>query len=220
MTHGWDSYDREAAERVAEYEGVAFETVHAALLGCLPRAPALVLDVGAGSGRDAAWFAEQGYQVVAVEPAEGMRTQARALHPSPAIRWVADALPELTELSRSDLSFDLITLSGVFMHVPPADRDRSFRKLATLLAPGGRIAFSIRHGPPPAGRLFHPVGADELDALATRYGLAPVLHARSEDALGRPGVTWSTLVYQLPDDGTGALPLLRSIILRDRKSST
>lgn len=36
----------------------------------------LALDVGAGSGRDAAWLASWGYEVVAAEPAAGMRREA------------------------------------------------------------------------------------------------------------------------------------------------
>ena len=50
------------------YESVAAETVHGGLVDLLPIAPALVLDVGAGTGRDAAWLASRGLEVVAVEP--------------------------------------------------------------------------------------------------------------------------------------------------------
>ncbi len=106
------------------------------------------------------------------------------------------------------------------MHVIPSERSRAFRKLAALLAPGGRLAFTLRHGPVPPGRTFYAVSSEELEVLAARNGLSPVLLAQEQDALDRPGVAWTTLVFQLPDDATGALPLLRSIILRDRRSST
>jgi hypothetical protein len=33
-------------------------------------------------------------------------------------------------------------------------------------------------------------------------------------------MTWTQLIVRLPDDGTGALPLLRQIILNDDRSST
>jgi|TARA_Y100000294_G_scaffold157166_1_gene158567 protein-L-isoaspartate O-methyltransferase len=45
-------YDDHAAEVTPRYESVAAEIVHAWLIDLLPKAPALVLDVGAGSGRD------------------------------------------------------------------------------------------------------------------------------------------------------------------------
>ena len=40
------------------------------------------------------------------------------------------------------------------------------------------------------------------------------------DALGREEVQWLQLAVRLPDDGTGALPLFRHVILNDDKSST
>ncbi len=40
------------------------------------------------------------------------------------------------------------------------------------------------------------------------------------DAIGRPDVRWTRMALRLPDDGTGALPLLRHLILNDSKSST
>ena len=109
-------------------------------------APALVLDVGAGTGRAAAWLASRGLEVVAVEPSGAMSTEAQRLHPSPSIRWMSDSIPGLDKVFRLGLSFDLILLSAVWMHIPPADRGCAFRKLVTLLKPGGCIAITLRHG--------------------------------------------------------------------------
>ncbi len=50
---------------------------------------------------------------------------------------------------RTGLTFDLIWLSAVWMHVPSTSRQRAFRKMVTLLRPGGRIMMSLRQGPPP-----------------------------------------------------------------------
>lgn len=38
--------------------------------------------------------------------------------------------------------------------------------------------------------------------------------------MGRPGVSWMGVALRLPDDSTGALPLLRHLILNDQKSAT
>ena len=61
-------YDQNAEQLVSQYESLTFEHVHPALLDLLPPPGATILDVGAGSGRDAAWFAAKGYDVVAAEP--------------------------------------------------------------------------------------------------------------------------------------------------------
>ena len=213
-------YEQHAARLVEQYESLSFQDVHASLLDLLPPPGATILDVGAGSGRDAAWFADNGYDVVAVEPSNAMLTHARQRHPSNRIHWLADSLPDLANVRRLGLSFDLILLSAVWMHIPPAARQRALRKLATLLAPKGRIAISLRLGPPDVERAMHEVSLPELISLAQQFGLRIVRTTDSEDKLGRAGVAWTSVVLGLPDDGLGALPLLRHLILADRKSST
>lgn len=164
-------YERNAEQLVSQYESLTFEEVHPALLDLLPPPGATVLDVGAGSGRDAAWFAAHGYDVVAVEPSDAMRTLARQCHPSTRIHWIADSLPDLAQVRRLGLSFDLILLSAVWMHVPPASRQRALRKLATLLSPNGRIAISLRIGPPDTARAMFEVTLPELAAIGYQFGL-------------------------------------------------
>lgn len=213
-------YEQNAPQLVTQYESLAFEDVHAALLDLLPEPGATILDVGAGSGRDAAWFASHGYDVVAVEPSDAMRTHGRALHQSSRIHWLSDSLPELAQVRRLGLTFDLILLSAVWMHIPPASRARALRKLATMLSPSGRIAISLRLGEPDTTRSMHKVSLHELSSLSQQFGLRLIRATDSADRLGRPGVSWTTAVLGLPDDGLGALPLLRHLVLVDEKSST
>lgn len=213
-------YEEHASRLVEQYESRSFQEIHEGLPDLLPPSGAIVLDVGAGSGRDAAWFAENGYDVVAVEPSEAMLAHARKLHPSSRIHWVSDSLPDLANVRRLGLSFDFILLSAVWMHIPPAARQRSLRKLATLLAPKGRIAISLRLGPPDTERAMYEVSLPELSNLAQQFGLRLVRTSDSQDKLGRSKVSWTNVVLGLPDDGLGALPLLRHLILVDEKAST
>lgn len=213
-------YEQHATRLVTQYESLSFEDVHADLIGILPAPGSTVLDIGAGSGRDAAWLAAKGYDVVAVEPSEAMLAHARAKHTSSRIQWLSDSLPDLAKVRRLGLSFDLILLSAVWMHIPPSDRQRALRKLATLLAPKGRIAISLRLGAPDTERAMHEVSLLELAGLAQQFGLRIVHASDSQDKLGRSEVSWTNVVLGLPDDGLGALPLLRHLILVDEKSST
>ena len=213
-------YERHAAQLVDQYESLSFEEVHCGLLDLLPKPGTTILDVGAGSGRDAAWFSARGYDVVAIEPSDAMRTRGRALHPSTRIHWIDDSLPDLALVRRLGLSFDLILLSAVWMHIPPASRERALRKMATLLAPNGRIAISLRIGEPDADREMYTVSLHELSAMAQQFGLRLLSATDSQDKLGRASVSWTTAVFGLPDDGIGSLPLLRHLVLVDEKSST
>ena len=199
---------------------LSFEKIHAPVLDLVPESAGCVLDVGAGSGRDAAWFAAKGHRVVAVEPSAELRAAGKERHGSPDIRWMDDALPALDKVLRSKLTFDLIWLSAVWMHVPPSTRARAFRKLVSVMSPGGSMMLSLRHGPPPPGRPMAPATAAEVEVLARRHGLQTILSESHADAAGRIGIWWVVVWLRLPDDGTGALPLLRHVVFNDRKSST
>lgn len=216
------AYDAQAAALTADYEALdptGYRATFASLLP--PGRDRLALDVGAGSGRDAAWLAKLGFEVVAAEPAGGMREAGQRLHPDTGVRWVDDRLPALDATHALGLSFDVVLLSAVWQHVAPGERQRAFRKLTTLLKPGGLMVVTLRFGPAPADRPMHEVSLGEIEGLAREYGLLVVRVERREgDARRRPGVHWITVVLSLPDDGAGALPLLRGIILNDDKSAT
>ena len=221
MALGWEGYEGDQGRDLARcYDALDPAVLHAWLRDHLPAAPAAILDIGAGSGRDAAWLAGLGYEVVAVEPSATMRNHGEKHADRGSIIWVDDNLPGLDRVMRLGQSFDLILLSAVWMHVAPANRTRAFRKLVTLLKPGGMIALTLRDGPAPPGRIMHPVSSTEIAGLARSHGAMLVKDEPSSDVGGRPGVLWRRLLLRLPDDGTGALPLLRHVILNDAKSST
>ena len=103
------------------------------------------------------------YQVVAAETAAGMRRIAADTHGGSGIRWVNDALPSLDDVHGLGLAYDLVLLSAVWRHVFPADRPRSFRKVATLMKPGGMLVMTLRQGPAPHGMQMHPTSTTEIE---------------------------------------------------------
>lgn len=201
-------YDARAAELAPRYESVRPDDVLSWLTNFLPAAPALVLDVGAGTGRDAAWFLEKGYKVVAVEPSAGMRGEAGVRHPKEfeRIEWVSDRLPALSATIRLGIAADVVFLGAVWMHVCKEDRTRAFRKLVSLTRSGGLIAMSIRRGPDDEDRGIEKASTDEIERLARGHGLAVLHVSQGADRLGRDGVAWDYVVMRLPEDGTDALP--------------
>lgn len=217
----WQSYKgSKAREQAARYESLPPDKLHAWLNDVLPERPSTILDVGAGSGRDAAWLASLDHEVVAAEPSDDMRTEAKRLHPEGRIHWVDSHLPGLDAVYRLGLTFDFILLSAVWMHVAPSERQRAFRKLLGLLRPGGTLAMTLRHGPSEPDRQMHPVTAEEINRLAKSHGAMVVHEKAAQDGQDRADVTWTQMALRLPDDGTGALPLLRHVILNDQKTAT
>ena len=211
-------YDGAAAELAQSYDAVGGAAGFQSVQALFPTG-GLALDVGAGSGRDARWLTSLGFEVVAVEPATGFRDHGASTS-SAAVRWVDDRLPALDRVHRLALSFDLIILSAVWQHIAPDDRPRAFRKMATLLRAGGVLALTLRSGPAPADRPMHPTSSGEIEGLARAHGMEVLKVEASDDLLNRAGVSWTTIALRMPDDGTGALPLVRGIVLGDEKSST
>ncbi|MFD5563159.1 class I SAM-dependent methyltransferase [Kitasatospora griseola] len=197
----------DAAEALVEqYESVSFAEVHREVLHLFPTRPAAVLDIGAGSGRDAAALAAAGHRVTAVEPTAAMRELARARHARHAVDWVDDALPQLPELTARADRYELILLTAVWMHLDAEQRAAAMATLARLLADGGRIVLSLRHGPVPPGRRMFPVGAPETVALARANGLAPLYLAHREDPHARAGVSWTYLALHAADEPSASVP--------------
>ena len=215
-----DPYSQQAERFFAQYQSVRFADVHRSWLAHLSKQPGFAMDVGAGSGRDAAALADMGWDVLAVEPSPGLRHLGEQATAGKNIQWLDDALPELGKVRALGYRFNLILLSAVWMHLKAADRERAFRILTELLAPGGMLVITLRHGPDDLNRNFHAVSRQELEVLARNRALLTVDAISEKDAFNRPQVSWETVVFRLPDDGTGALPLLRHIIVNDDKSST
>ncbi|MGJ4893067.1 class I SAM-dependent methyltransferase [Bradyrhizobium sp. HKCCYLRH3099] len=195
---GTEGYAAEADQLFVRYENIPPQQVHAAVLHLLPRTPARVLDIGAGTGRDAAWLAGLGHRVVAVEPTEALRIRAMRLHASPAITWIDDSLPDLAALSARDEPFDLVMLTAVLMHLDDAQRRRALPNIATQVAPGGTLIMTLRHGPIPPGRRMFEVDAAAVVAPMRQLGLDLELKRQTASvgvANQAAGVSWTTLAF-------------------------
>ncbi|HUK00120.1 MAG TPA: class I SAM-dependent methyltransferase [Stellaceae bacterium] len=195
---GTEGYAEAAAELIQRYDSLAFADVHRPVLHLIPPVPCSALDIGAGTGRDAAHLAALGHRVVAVEPTDALRIPAMALHPSPLIEWVDDSLPDLAVVRARRQSFDLVMLTAVWAHLDAQQRRAAMPSLASLLGGGGIMLMSIRHGPAPPARPTFDVSAEETIELARAQGLAVRANLRTEsvqEANRRAGVTWTRLAF-------------------------
>jgi SAM-dependent methyltransferase len=196
---GTKGYADEARELLQRYEGIPFEDKHRAALHLMPRIAGWVLDVGAGTGADAAWFADRGHRVIAVEPTDELRVPGMRLHPSPSIEWIRDSLPRLAVVMARPERFEVIMLSAVWMHLGEGERPLAMRTVASLLAVDGILLMSLRHGPRPGHRRMFEVSPKDTIDLARSCGLHAVLNVRTQSVQPqnrRAGVTWSHLGFE------------------------
>jgi len=193
--HGTAGYAENAEALAQQYESVTFEDIYGPLAALVSPAGS-VLDIGAGTGRDAAALAAKGHRVLAVEPTAELRAHGQRLHPSPSLTWCDDSLPDLPRVHALDRRFDLILMTAVWMHLDTEERSRALPRVASLLAEEGRLLMSIRSGPVPAGRRMFEVPVDELISQAKTLELELLQRRETGDMLGRADVSWTLLAFQ------------------------
>jgi SAM-dependent methyltransferase len=192
---GTEGYGETAAERFKQYESIPFVHVHRDILHLFPTTPSQVIDIGAGTGRDAAALADLGHTVTAVEPTLELRSEAQRLHRQPII-WIDDSLPDLDRVHALRQRYDVVMLTAVWMHLDQAQRERAMARVAPLVRSEGLMALSLRHGPVPAGRRMFDVSAEETCELAARHGLSTIHQSKGPATLGGPGVWWDRLAFR------------------------
>ncbi len=181
-------YDEHAEELADRYEGIDPVVAHPHLFNLLASNPnQSVLDVGAGTGRDAAAISGLGHSVVAIDPSAKMLSLAQELHHGSNVQWRRSALPELDGV---DGEFDLIVLSAVWMHIPPWEREEALSSLLRHLKEGGVIYMTLREGPANGARAIYPVSSKSLRDLAQSRGLEVEVLSDEADLLGRSDVKW------------------------------
>lgn len=198
MANVLESYRREAADLAARFDALAAQDVLAPLAPYLPPAPAKIADIGAGTGRDAAWLAMQGYQVTAVEPVQELAALGRARNDRD-ITWINDYLPGLDVIRGAGRLYDIAIAVSVWHHLSEAQSLLSLRSLADVVRPGGCVAFSLKvFGD---GRASLAVANVEAQATATGFAVVATFRTPSLQQHNRQvGNTWDWLIL---DRNTG-----------------
>jgi 2-polyprenyl-3-methyl-5-hydroxy-6-metoxy-1,4-benzoquinol methylase len=189
-------YNHNAKQLFDKYQSLDPDKVHASWLRHLPKNAGLALDVGGGSGRDAAWLAQKGWEVIVVEPATVLLELGQKTTEVYPVTWVNDCLPILAKLQTYRHSFSLILVSGVLMHLSYQQRIDSMETLAGLMADNSLLVVSLRQGPDSVGREFYQVPVDEIVQFAENKSLQTEVTNTMKDVLKRDGVTWQTIIVE------------------------
>lgn len=199
MSESNAGYASEAPALLQRYEAMSFESVHSNVLSFFPSARSSIVDIGSGTGRDAAYLAAKGHKVVAVEPTPEMREGAKSIHIASEIEWIDDWLPDLHVLRARSETFDVVILNAVWMHLDLRERVAGMNSIASLMHPGSKVFLKLRHGTVPVGRVMFEVTGEEVLNLASPYGLAAVYLSVNESAQQHnadAGITWTDIVLE------------------------
>jgi len=192
-------YSASSADLIRHFEAISSADLFKPVADLLPATSSRVADIGAGTGRDAAWLADKGHDVLAVEPVDELRQAGIDRHRSSRIRWLDDRLPELTRL-RNERPFDLLILSGVWHHLNEAERRIAINVLANITAAAGLVIISLRHGIGAPNRPVHPARPEDTIDLATEAGFRLLRRQQAESMQAQnraAGVYWTWLALRL-----------------------
>lgn len=193
-----EGYASAAKELVGRYEAVSPAELYFRMAHLLPRPGSSVIDIGAGTGRDAGWLAARGCSVLAVEPVAAFREAGRRLHGEAQVEWFDDSLPSLARVRKRGQAYQFLLLSGVWQHLDDRQRQAAMPVLRTLTAFGGSLLMSVRHGPGAPTRPCFPASAEAAIELARANDLELAFRysAASVQAVNRrAGVTWTWLAF-------------------------
>lgn len=197
-----DFYDTNAARMSATYEQIDFSRLVDRFAGQLDRG-ARVLEIGCGSGRDAAALLASGFDLTAIDGSKAMIAEAVELHPELAGRVHHVVLPD--RVPAADATFAGISAWAVLMHLHEEQLPATFAELARVGAGEAVFAYSVNtqragldeNGNDQRGRHFTCLPPTEWEALHQSAGFTTEWSEQTDDLTGRAGIRWVTFIARL-----------------------
>ena len=192
-------YDSSASDEAARYETADMGRLHR-LLGVTLDRGARILELGCGSGRDAAHLLALGHEVTATDGSPTMLAEAARLHPALNGRLKHLVFPG--PLPFADASFDAVLAVATLMHLDELAVEEVLRETVRVLRGSGSLVFSVPgrrpdvgpEGRDAKGRLFTLLPEVRWVDLCRIAGLTVESRCTSLDRFGRDGVEWWTFV--------------------------
>lgn len=190
-----DYYKRNADALAQSYESASVKEMQALLKSCF-NPGAKLLEIGCGSGRDAAFMLANGFDITGVDGAAEMIASAIRLHPELSGRIHTVHLPE--GLSENLGFFDGLFSIATLMHLTRQAIHGVFKKSGLLIHENGRFFFSVpscrddvKHGEfDEKGRRFTTMSVEDWFLVCHNAGFQVITSQTTEDGLGRGGIVW------------------------------
>ena len=139
-------YDDNAVDFACQTVSIDMHDLYALFISQLPqRDTQCILDVGCGSGRDANYFAKQGYDVTAIDASAELIQWARQHHMSSRISWVHLDFSSI-EKQAWENKFTGIWACASLLHVPFLELPFVIKSLLKTLTDNGVMYLSFKYG--------------------------------------------------------------------------
>lgn len=197
-----DYYAGDAAVCAAQYEDADVQALHD-ILGSVAKTHSRVLEIGGGSGRDAAYLSRLSCRVTYTDGCREMVDEAIQLHPELAENARVAAFPLSQDDDLLGESFDLVLCVGVIMHLDDTCLNQLASQLAKVVRPRGHVVLSHSSGRrdvaddrDQTGRLYRERPAADVAQVLEAAGFETKQQIHDSDGMGRHDVCWSTQVLQ------------------------
>jgi SAM-dependent methyltransferase len=188
-------YEENAVELSASYEGAQLDMLYQAMSSHFPAGSSL-LEIGCGSGRDAARLLAAGYGVQAVDGSENLLAEALKLHPELVARTHHVLLPATLPFAAA--GFDGFYSVACLMHFSGGQIAEILNEARRVLKPAGRGLVSVptrradinNDGIDQHGRTFKLFSPAEWLEIFTKCGFSAKAGKEEPDGAGREGISW------------------------------
>lgn len=192
-------YEKNASDVSFLYEKANMEELHKKLLYNFSDKD-FILEIGCGSGRDAAFLSKSNKIVVAIDKSKSMINEAKSLHPEIKHRFFTHDFSVLN----IGIKFDGIYSIATLMHLSKVEILDAINNIANALCDDGIFIFSVslyrndtnEFGLDKDGRFFQDYSEDEWINICIDAGLKIVEVTKTGDGLNRKKMQWMTVVCQ------------------------
>jgi len=160
-----------------------------------------LLEIGCGSGRDANFMFENGYDIIAIDGSKNMIEEAKKIHPNLSNRLFHKILPNDLVF---DYKFDGIYSIATLMHLDKKELIKAIQKIYNLLNDDGLFVISVslfrddidKYGFDKKGRFFLVLSKNEWIDICQKVGFSVKYIKTNKDGLNRENIEWLTLVLK------------------------
>ncbi len=194
-------YNKQADSLSKRYESADISFLQRILLETFSKNSNL-MEIGCGSGRDAAFMLKNGYHVLGIDASKNMIYEAKKLHPELKEILKVSIVPE--DLDFKESYFDGIYSIATLMHLKESDIDKTLAKIYKFLKNKGRLLFSVsvnrsdlnQDHNDEKGRLFTILDQDKWIDICLSKGFKILKTEISNDGLKRDNIKWLTCIME------------------------
>ena len=198
-----DFYQTNAKDFFSQTINVDMQNVYQPFLENLPKGKQAILDVGCGSGRDSVFFANQGFDVTAIDGSQNLIDLAKET--DNRVNWQCMTFEEIDAQNWQN-HFTGIWACASLLHVPFDDLTKLLNDLILCIKPDGILYASFKYGDAERekdGRFFCDMNEQRWQLIGEQLDSAkPVMIWQTIDnRVDRQEIWWNVILLKLSNLG-------------------